>query len=87
MHDTEPTVGPPTKAAAASDDDGDEPSKHTPEATREVAESIRELLEGDEEGDLDPYKKVAVSGKNVTFKLTHNDTDLAYLVTVAPVDD
>lgn len=80
---TEPTVAPTPK-----DDDADgEAAAHSIEATREVASSIRDLLDEDDEGELSPYKGVTTSGKNVTFKLTNDDTDLAYLVTISPLED
>jgi hypothetical protein len=62
-------------------------SAHTKEATKEVAQSIRDFLAQDEEGELDPYDKVGTTANAAHFKVTNMEDDLLYLVTVTPVED
>jgi hypothetical protein len=61
---------------------------HSPALTKDIAVSIRDLLREDDEGELDPYDAIINGvGGGSTFKLTNTETELQYLVTIAPVED
>lgn len=62
----------------------DTPAEHSKEATRELAETIRDLLK--EEEDIDAYDKIKVVGDSCVVTVTDED-DREYNVTIAPVKD
>lgn len=61
----------------------DAPATHSPEATRALAETIRDFLQDDEEGEYDAYDKVTVHGKSMKIRV--DSDDLEYWVIVEPI--
>ena len=59
-------------------------STHSKEATRDVAEAIRDLLK--EEDDLDVYDTIKVVGDTFVLNVT-DDEDREFTVTIKPVAD
>lgn len=67
------------------------PAEHSPEATRELAEFIRDTLkevsdDDEAEIDLDVYDKIVVQGKVCKIKITTDEAELEYIVTIEPID-
>lgn len=69
-----------------------EEDEHTIENTKSVIENIRELIKGDEEGELDLYTKLNVAKPGeamspISVQLEDAGTSLSYTLTITPLDD
>ena len=70
----------------ATQDETEKEAKHSPQATKAVAKSVRDAVDGLCD-DLDAWEKLNESpGGDVAFQVDDNEGNLSYLVIVRPIE-